>query len=223
MKASEVGKVLKMCEELGVPKKEGKILAITVQVNREGRFFSAFVSADGTSLLDNYPDPDALSLYDEKRIGNLMVCFNNNLPEIPVSLVTVEDSGENFPFCCSTGVRPTDFRRISREAVFQGFLEGKGSSDYVFEVKKQIDGGKLIFTKFFSLTEGVRSELPEFDTFKASKVHSYKNYSCKRHNLFFGVDLYKAGSSVYNHHHMRLFPFTRNVSRIDEIMKEAHS
>ena len=78
---------------------------------------------------------------------------------------------------------------------------------FVFEVKTQIDNGPLVSNKYYTLHGSVVTEQHGKFT---QKVHSFKNYKCQEHGLFYAVDLYKADNSkTYNYHHMRLNPFTK--------------
>ena len=90
---------------------------------------------------------------------------------------------------------------------FTKFISKAGTSGYVFEIKKSINNGALLWTKYFTVTDGTIAELEgEF----SQKAHAFKNYKCDKHNLFYNVDLYeKSGKSSYNYHHMRLVPFTK--------------
>ena len=108
-------------------------------------------------------------------------------------------------------------RRLDKERYFIDFHQGRGTyNDTIFEVKKQINNGALIDTKCFKLINNSRVEVDNNECI--NKIHSFKNYVCDKCNLFFSIDLYSSSGDVYNHHHMRLNPFTKNLNQLKELI-----
>ena len=71
-------------------------------------------------------------------------------------------------------------------------MNGHGSSSFIFEVLRQVDNGPMISTKYYKLCNGVRQEVRgPFN----HRVHSFKNFKCNSHNLFFGINLYRVTPS----------------------------
>ena len=176
-------------------------------------FSSLIVDMDTDTVLPNFP-AEQLSTYEETRSDDLLVCYKGGLavPE-SFSLSALADalpeplSGGPFG-CLPSGLTPYKHRRTARDTAFKNFVEGKGSyPDLIFEVKKQLDNGPLISTKYYKLEDDSITELPGPFT---QKIHCFKNYKCAAQGLFFAVDLYRADqSSGSNFHHMRLNPYTK--------------
>ena len=94
-------------------------------------------------------------------------------------------------------------------------MEERGSSNLIFEVQKQVNNGPLISTKYFRLSNGQRQEI---EGSFSNKVHSFKNFKCNSHNLFYGINLYRE-TPGRNPHQMRLNPFGhRNDSLLREFL-----
>lgn len=220
----DANEIIAIAKALGVEKRDGRVLALTIHRNHTGDFASALVSADGTTLLDGYPVPNATSVYKEKRVGDLFVVYNDNLAPLDELDVLKEatapdvppENAHYAPFCCAQ-VNPCITRRLDKDAAFQQFFSGTGTSPYMVEVKKQIDRGRMLSETLYELRDGVRieSNVPERSI---SKVHSFKNYKCVAHNLYYAVDLYKKGAA-YNEYHMRLIPFTKNTAKFASLVR----
>ena len=75
----------------------------------------------------------------------------------------------------------------------------------LFQVKRQVNFGPLVSTKYFQLQDGIHKEIPNPD--QKSKDHSFKNFKCGIHNLFFELNLYSF-REVSNRHHLRPNPGT---------------
>ena len=117
------------------------------------------------------------------------------------------------PFCCAR-MQIYHPRRTEHDATFKSFVDATGDAPgLVFQVKKQVDNGPMIWEKFFTLKDGVRAEVKGPFT---QKVHSYKNYKCTDCDRFFGVDLYKDTNAVGgNYHHMRVNAYGRRNRAIE--------
>ena len=187
------------------------VLVLTVQKNRTTEFASVVVDMDSGKLHPNFP-AELLTSYEETRAGDLLVCYKAGL-SLPAMFTmntsSIHSSPSDGPFGCSPSeLSPYKHRRTAHDRAFEGFVSGNGNfPDLVFEVKKQVDNGPLISTKFFKLENDTILEATGPFT---QKVHCFKNYKCVSQNLFFGVDLYRADRSTGgNYHHMRLNPFTK--------------
>jgi hypothetical protein len=76
-------------------------------------------------------------------------------------------------------------------------MEKRGSCDQVFEVTRQIDNGPDISTFYYNMMESNVKKLDLKDSSSLNKIHSFKNYKCRKHGLFFKVNLYSE-KPVYN-------------------------
>ncbi|KAI9002622.1 hypothetical protein DFJ74DRAFT_746546 [Hyaloraphidium curvatum] len=220
---STIQRIEQFCEEKRIP--TDGILAMTVQRNRMTSFFSIIVDFAGGKLLPLYP-AEALSRYseivvpDDKRGPDFLVCYLAGLAPIP-NQPPVEANTmayEHPPFCCRS-IAPYKPRPLHTEQPFRDLAAGSGGHHptLVFEVKRQVDDGPLVSTRYYQLI-GVglveRTDGPFVD-----KAHAFKNYKCSRYGLFFGVDLFRAPEAAAraNYHHMRLNPFEhRNAAVEDE-------
>jgi hypothetical protein len=81
------------------------------------------------------------------------------------------------------------------------------------QVTRQVDNGPVIAKTLYQLVKGRVAPAEGVDLTSLSKVHSFKNFKCARHDRFFGVDLLKAGAAA-NKHHMRLAPFERRDAAV---------
>lgn len=193
------------------------VLAITIQKNRTTEYTSLIVNFENGSLLTHYP-VDALVKYKEIQIGDFLVCYQDNLP-----IVEFSKSGQTFietnsyPFCCKN-IFPYKPRHLDKEQVFQDLLERKGTNGYIYEIKTQVDGGEMLWTKYFKLQDG---KVNEVQGPFSQKVHAFKNYKCPEHKWFFGIDLYSE-TKQHNFHHMRLNPFQQiNISVLQDFFTAA--
>jgi hypothetical protein len=200
-----VAKIRAFCEKNRIS--TSHILAITIQRNFTTEFSSLIIDLDKAELLQHYPTE--ITSYEEKLIGQFIICFKSELtmPTAPARAKDIPEDSECFPFCCSlvAEYRP---RRLEVERIFTDFFAGTGhQSTIVYEVKKQVDSGPLIWTKYFRLLNGRREEVTgKF----MNKKHAFKNYKCLKHGLFFAVDLYLSQDIPgANSHHMRVNTFTK--------------
>ena len=76
-------------------------------------------------------------------------------------------------------------------------MEKRRSCDQVFEVTRQVDNGPDISTFYYKMMEGKVKKLDLKDSGSLNKIHSFKNYKCRNHGLFFKVNLYSE-KPVYN-------------------------
>jgi len=196
----------KFCETRGIA--PAGVMAVTVQRNFKTDFLSLIVDWDNAALLPSLTaETDAD--YKEARIGEFMVTFAVGLARPPPASSSggfVPEGDE--PFCCGC-IAPYKPCRVSHESAFSDFLARRGHHpDVVYEVKTQVNNGPLLNTKYFQLVDSIVSEVK--GPFR-QKMHSFKNYKCTAHDLFYAVDLYQMDDSHSgaNAHHMRLVPFTK--------------
>lgn len=221
-----LARLRRFCEARGI--NTDRVTVLTVQRNRTSSFFSLVIDWQADKLLKLYP-AEALVSYKEivvKDPGNadFLVCFNDTLPAISeVSSAAPEGAKyvmDNPPFCCG-GIYSYKPRPLQMEQPFRDLVSGSGNHpDLAFEIKRQVNNGPLLSTRYFSLVDG---KILEVDGPFDRKAHAFKNYKCDKHNLFFGVDLYRTGSGGdYNFHHMRLNPFEhRNEGLMESLFKAA--
>ena len=196
--------VVKWCDSKSITK-EG-ILILTVQRNRSTEFASVVVDFESLKLVPNYfMETD----YNEMVVDDFLVCYKSGLKLPSSTSVNTSIHCNDGPFGCKSSEITSYKNRITAyDATFHGFMMGKGNyPNIVFEVKKQVDNGPLISTKWYKLENDKVFEV--FGSYK-QKVHCFKNYKCLSQNLFFAVDLYRADESKgQNFHHMRLHPYTK--------------
>jgi len=209
-----IEELAKFCEKLNIST-EG-VLVINIQRNRTTQFSTLIVDFEKRETLPVYPQ--ALQ-YEEKTIKDFLICYSQNLKRPVVSASAVPTVCESPPFCCSDIVpyKPAELR--ANEDVFKALLAKRGNfPKFVFQVKRQINNRPKIVTQYFELIDHTIIEV--FGEFN-NKAHSFKNYICKKHDLFFGIDLYDTADEVgYNHHHMRLHPFLKiNVGFLADVFQ----
>jgi len=200
-------KLSRLCQEHKIST-EG-VLMITIQKNRGEQFSSFVVDLKNRETFPVYPQANEPLSYKEKEINGFLICYHENLSRPPAATRAVPTVCDSPPFCCDKieGYMPKTLDR-SREEMFTKLRSREGSvPDIVFSVKRQINNRTEMVTQLFMLEDGSVTEVfGKFD----NKVHAFKNYKCKKHDLFFGVDLYRAsGSAGSNKHHMRLNPYTK--------------
>eukprot|EP01095_Lingulamoeba_sp_RSL-Kostka_P014917 TRINITY_DN6682_c0_g1_i1.p1 TRINITY_DN6682_c0_g1~~TRINITY_DN6682_c0_g1_i1.p1 ORF type:complete len:276 (-),score=56.82 TRINITY_DN6682_c0_g1_i1:159-986(-) len=192
-----------------------KVVIITIQRSHSGDFCSLIINFEKEELEECYPATDFD--YKDLFLNNCSVCFTQleSMPEIDLSN---NDNNSDEVFCCDQ-LKLYKNRRTTKDEEFKNFIKSTGSSSYIFHMKKQINFGKIIFEKYFSLKDGIISEV---DGDKLSKVHTFKNYKCQNHNMFYGIDLYSKSKSVYNKHHMRIYPYQNiNMEVLDLFKRDA--
>lgn len=180
------------------------ILAITVQINRTSTFSSMIIDWESNKVIENYPI-QFLTEYKEKRIGEYMISYKSDLPLLKQEIVLIKP---NLNFPCCTNMALYKPRATARDDCFKGLVSSFGNfQDIVFEVKIQINDGPLLGTVYYQVLKNKRviyeGESPK------NKIHSFKNYKCTTHDLFFMIDLYSI-TAVSNFHHMRLNPVTKH-------------
>lgn len=184
-------------------------LAITIQENRTSQYSALIVDFENSKLLPLYPLAE-LSTYKEKSFGSFLVCYHENLPCLPSMPILSDDvcDPQFFPFCCGEVKEYKPPRSNSMASLFSGFKKHQGHfPNVVFEVKKQNDFGCLIWQKNFQL---INNSTQEIQGNFSQKLHSFMNYKCLKHGVFFSIDLFSATEQKgYNYHHMRLNPFSK--------------
>ncbi|SPQ96864.1 unnamed protein product (mitochondrion) [Plasmodiophora brassicae] len=204
------------------------VCAVTIHKNRATQFSSLIFDSASGQLLPVCPAlQTGDSSYREMVIGDFRVCYQTSIPvsgtPTPPNIAGVADENLESPFCCDliTPYKPT---RTARDAVFEDFRHGRGHHpNILIEVKRQVNNGPMMSTRYFTLEGGTRLEVPEPASHR--KLHSYKNYKCPEHDRFFGVDLLArpgAPQGNYNFHHMRMYPYTEiNQPLLDEFFSAA--
>lgn len=194
------------CAQAGIA--TSKVLAITIQRNRTTEFSSLIVDFEAELLLPIYP-VEKLSDYKEKACGEFLVCYRDDLTLLNLNVPPLLEDSSKGPYCCD-GIYPYKGIRTASDELFEALLRGSGHHpNVVFEVKRQVNRGPLISTRYFKLEQSGVTETQGGSLL--NKKHVFKNYKCDRHNLFFLVDLYMTENSGtgYNYHHMRLNPCTK--------------
>ena len=223
-------KLAAFCKKKGIA--TSGVLALTVQRNRKTESGAMIINFDAKTpqMLQCYPH-EFNKACTEGRVDDLLFAWVDNLDSSvldrqPMKELdeakdeTKEDSVK--PFCCEnlTPYRP---RPTSKDSMFKDFLASTGSAKgIIFEIKSQVDRGRLLSVKYFRLHDGKISEVKGQFT---QKIHTFKNYKCRKHNRFFGVDLYRETDSTgYNYHHMRASAFAKqNDSLFEELFKKVNT
>ncbi|EFA82393.1 hypothetical protein PPL_04818 [Heterostelium album PN500] len=119
--------------KISVPPKEF-LLVLTIQHNWTTSFSSLIVDFNSNELLPNYP-AEILTNYNEKRFGDLLICYKSDLPRPVYSDIPVVSTPENLPFCCPDKLTPNKQIRIEKEIAFSDFLKSSGTyPNYIFEI-----------------------------------------------------------------------------------------
>lgn len=187
---------------------------VTLQRSRGQEFCSAVVDFENDRVMDVYPLRKLPGDYQEFSVGDVLVCYKEDLPVVELEEGKVPDS---FSFPCCDGMSGYRIRRLDKDMYFTQFYAQRGSiPGIIFEVKRQVDNGPILDTTYFELSDGERVVHP--GPF-SRKLHAFKNYKCTKCHLFFSVDLYtKTGG--YNSHHMRLNPFTKNIEQLGSFLAD---
>ncbi|KAI1715780.1 hypothetical protein Ddc_10848 [Ditylenchus destructor] len=200
------------------------VAIVTIQKNRTTEFSTLVANFDACDVIPNYPIPqDYREMSLPKGLPMSQCQWNIAYKEaLPVPQFNRNEPNKVFskPFCCS-GIAPYKARNVSLEGAFRDFVNGSGDhQNIVFEVKCQIDNGPVLYTDYFQLTDNKVAQVMGPFT---NKKHTFKNYKCQTHNLFYGVDVYDKGNVVgHNFHHMRLNPFTKiNAELMEEFFRSA--
>ncbi|EFA82475.1 hypothetical protein PPL_04900 [Heterostelium album PN500] len=172
MDNSEIIKNLRnFCSSKGIS--TNGVLVITIQNNWTTSFSSLIVDFNSNELLPNYP-AELLTNYNEKRLGDLLICYKSDLPRPVYSDTPVVSTPENLPFCCPDKLIPYKPIRTEKDIAFSDFLKSLGAyPNYIFEVKKQVNNGQLLSTKYYSLNGGVIKEVFD-DMFENIKFYIRK-------------------------------------------------
>mmetsp|Transcript_12333 Transcript_12333/g.29300 ORF Transcript_12333/g.29300 Transcript_12333/m.29300 type:complete len:226 (+) Transcript_12333:46-723(+) len=180
------------------------ICVVTVHEDRgsiSGSFVIDLRKKNFPVLLESYPS-ELPGRIQHKYFDGFSVSACSNLdPHVIDNVIDTKltaESSQNV-FCCD----PSNWKRKSlkynsKESVFADFLAARGTSEYKFKVRKQINYGKDVWTKFFELRDGKISDAAP----ATHKVHSFKNYVCSRCNMYYEIDLFSDHGAV-NKHHMR--------------------
>jgi len=192
--------------------KTSQILAITIQSNRSTDFASLIIDFENDLLLPNYP-MEMLTANKEMTIaGNFLICYKEDLKRVDMSNERANNKNApqvegSSPFCCAN-LPLYRGESIHAESVFQDFVKGQGHHpNIVYEVKRLVNNGPLVSTKYFTL---INNNMQEVQGNFTQKMHAFKNYKCTNCNLFYAVDLYSPSpNSGFNYHHMRLNPFEK--------------
>jgi len=213
-----IEELIKFCEKRKIST-EG-VLFITFQKNRTTQFSTLIVDFEKRETLPVYPQAEDVLPYKEFMVKDFSICYSANLKRPVVSATAVPTVCESPPFCCSDIIpyKPTVLQSAN-ENVFKALLNKRGNFPaIVFQVKRQINNRPKMVTQYFMLKDDTITEVfVEFN----NKVHAFKNYICKKHDLFFGIDLFKTTDEVgYNYHHMRLNPFLKiNVKLLTDVFQ----
>ena len=211
-----IEKILNLCSKMSIDVDDTKILAITIHKARgeiTSQFCTYIVDFKRNKVLSHYPH-DVGGAYKEKIVGPFYCVYKSDLEYCVID----EDEESAFKdtgyiFCCDA---LTPYRECitQRDSLFSDFKALRGNHPkYAFEVKRQINNGRMLSTKFFSIEHDAVAEVSDKGL---RKCHSFKNYICQTHNLFFGVDLYEKTGLVEmsSKHHMRLNTFTKQNERL---------
>ena len=194
---------LKIMAKLKINQRHDGILAITIQKNRTGNVDTMVIDCGNRKLLELYPNPMDTNL-EEKMYEDFIITWKY-LPTIGEMRAEPSAVSSDEAFCCKNFV-PYKPIRTEKDQIFNQFVEKTGTlKDFIFKVAEQVDNGPLISTKYFKLFDSQYQEIK--DTSDLKKIHSFKNYKCRRHNRFFALDLYST-KNTYNGHHMRAIPRT---------------
>jgi hypothetical protein len=208
-----VSKLRLFCTQQGI-RTENNTLALTMHRNFSTDFSSVIVNLTSGRILTNYPQPDACSTYREGSIHGYLYCFNDELPvcedeaRLDVAVAAAAEPVSSAQSFCCAQVQPYKACRTMYESLFNDLKAGRGHHpDVVFEVTRQINNGaELSRTQVQLLNDAVQVATGGPFT---QKMHSFKNYKCTTHDLFFAVDLFRANNvAASNVHHMRCIPRT---------------
>ena len=213
--ASTFEKLAFFCEQRNIPTTGA--LAFTMSRNRTGEYASLVVDMEKRTFHELYPKQFHQN-FKEGPVSEdqeFLYCYQCDLDPRPlreINATPASEPNELDAFCCSK-LEPYRPCRTQNDACFEQFVSGNGTANMLFEVKRQVDNGPLIGTAHFQLENGVRIRVKP--TSPIQKVHSFKNYKCRVHNRFFGVDLCRSGS-VYNEHHVRCVAFSKRSAELED-------
>merc|ERR1711935_755222 len=115
-------------------------------------FTSVVVNVDKQILMAKYPKEIQGKAIEMKLDNEKYIVSYFQKPQIRAEMMEAAvKSGEDQPFCCNL-VRPYKNIQTDKEAIFKQFMEKRGTvQDRLFEVKRQINFGPLLSTKYFML------------------------------------------------------------------------
>ena len=108
---------------------------------------------------------------------------------------------ECYPFCCNNCIKQYKTLPHKWESIFSNFKDRNGNSDYIFRVVKKIQYGKMLYLKYFKLTNSIITEIIPSET--EHKINTFKIYTCDIHNTYYSIDL-MSEEICYNFHHAKL-------------------
>jgi hypothetical protein len=225
-----IKKLTSFCKKQNIPTTGA--IAFTMSRNRTGEYASLIANMEDGTLHELYPKPFN-RMFKEGPVSEdqeFLYCYQcdldpNPLREMKTASVDTNNAcepNELDAFCCSN-LEPYRPRRTQNDAIFDQFVRGHGTlkdPTMLFEVKRQVDNGPLISTELFQLENGIRLRVKP--TSSLQKVHSFKNYKCRVHNRFFGVDLCRSGT-VHNQHHVRCVAFSKRNAELESAFFAHHN
>jgi hypothetical protein len=125
---------ISVAKELKIMPRNG-ILLMNVQRDYTGEFTSVVVDVDKRILMAKYPKEIEGKAIEMKLDNGKYIVSYFQKPQIRAeNMESAVKSGEDQPFCCNS-VRPYKNIRTDMEAVFNQFMEKRGTvKDRLFEV-----------------------------------------------------------------------------------------
>lgn len=184
-------------------------------------------------VFSHYPSIECSKCKTVQVQDGLWVSWDAELPAIPPALADMltvrglEKENSEFdvtwaPFCCR-GVTKVHDRRLQRDSTFAALVAHKGTNaNIVYEVKAMRNrADAFVFSRrFYTLLNGTVSETQGVFT---RRIHAYKNYWCRQHDLWFSIDLFAqlddSTESARQKHHMRMCFYSNfdNSTFVDEL------
>ncbi len=118
--------------------------------------------------------------------------------------------------CCNSAVpyKPiaTDYERYFK--LYNNTAPSIPIEEHIIQLARQQNFGKLLDVKFFNWNGNTYEQIEETDVIKHefTKINSFKNFVCKKCNLFFEINLYLKNGAPRASHHWRY-----NINRLNEI------
>eukprot|EP00522_Entomoneis_paludosa_P000446 CAMPEP_0172465672 /NCGR_PEP_ID=MMETSP1065-20121228/54220_1 /TAXON_ID=265537 /ORGANISM="Amphiprora paludosa, Strain CCMP125" /LENGTH=198 /DNA_ID=CAMNT_0013222277 /DNA_START=151 /DNA_END=744 /DNA_ORIENTATION=- len=170
------------------------ICAVTIQENHGSRHGSFIVDLrdQACPLLEASYVSELPSHHQHQYIQNFSVSVCSNLDASALGkrkkekFLPTQHGGEAEDcWCCDPcNWSAKSQKRTNHDSDIAKFLESRGSSSFVFKVRKQINYGPDVWAKNFTLTKGI---VQETTTEATHKVHSFKNYVCMRHKMYYEI------------------------------------
>ena len=185
---------------------EHKLNGICVLTVAEGRgsLRGTFIfNYDTKQMLKQYPGRMNTNspIYKVRNNKHFTINLNVNLKELKNDgklNTTIPKDKKCYPFCCNN-CNILYNRRLTIDNEFLKLKNSSGSSNYIYRVIKKVNYGELVFIKYFKINNGV---ITEIDYRPLYKVNSFKIYTCKTHNTYYGVDL-QTENRISNYHHAK--------------------